>query len=218
MTASSLVRFDIEDAPSDADVEVLPNGLEAFNESKWPGHQQWRPLAVFARDGESIVAGLAGETYSGWLFIRYLWVSDALRGQGIGRKLMGDAEARALARGCHSAWVDTFSFQAPGFYPKLGYQVFGELDYPPGHKRIFLQKRLAREAGRRKLVESDVIATGPRDHCPSVAVFHGCAILHATQSFQPLRFIFLQLATITSNQQKRIRSEGTATTRGPVAI
>ena len=92
--------------------------------------------------GISIVAGLGGETYSGWLFIRYLWVSDALRGKGIGRELMGSAEARALERGCHSAWVDTFSFQAPGFYPKLGYQVFGELDYPPGHKRIFLQKRL----------------------------------------------------------------------------
>ena len=90
---SALLRFDIEDAPDDADVEVLPNGLEAFNESRWAGHQQWGPLAVFARDGESIVAGLAGETYSGWLFIRYLWVSDALRGQGIGRKLMGDAEA-----------------------------------------------------------------------------------------------------------------------------
>jgi hypothetical protein len=88
MTPSSRLSFDIEDAPSDADVEVLPNGLEAFNESKWPGHQQWRPLAVFARDGERIVAGLAGETYSGWLFIRYLWVSDALRSQGIGRKLM----------------------------------------------------------------------------------------------------------------------------------
>jgi GNAT superfamily N-acetyltransferase len=98
-----------------------------------------RPRSVH---GESIVAGLAGETYSGWLFIRYLWISDALRGQGIGRKLMGDAEARALERGCHSAWVDTFSFQAPGFYPRLGYEVFGELEYPPGHKRIFLQKRL----------------------------------------------------------------------------
>ena len=118
MISSSRLRFDIEDAPSDADVEVLPNGLEAFNESQWPGHQQWRPLAVFARDGTSIVAGLAGETYSGWLFIRYLWVSDALRGQGIGRKLMSDAETRALERGCHSAWVDTFSFQAPGFYPQ----------------------------------------------------------------------------------------------------
>ena len=72
--------------------------------------------------GESIVAGLAGETYSGWLFIRYLWVSEALRGKGIGRELMAGAEARALERGCHSAWVDTFSFQAPGFYPKLGYR------------------------------------------------------------------------------------------------
>jgi GNAT superfamily N-acetyltransferase len=142
MASSSQIRFDIEDAPSDADVEVLPNGLEAFNESRWPGHQQWRPLAVFARDRGSIVAGLAGETYSGWLFVRYLWVSGALRGKGIGRELMAGAEARALERGCHSAWVDTFSFQAPGFYPKLGYQVFGELDYPPGHKRIFLQKRL----------------------------------------------------------------------------
>jgi hypothetical protein len=56
---------------------------------------------------------------------------------------MGAAEGRAVERGCHSAWVDTFSFQAPGFYPKLGYEVFGELDYPPGHKRIFLQKRLS---------------------------------------------------------------------------
>src|ERR1700733_9515526 len=95
MTSSSRLRFDIEDAPSDAGVEVLPNGLEAFNESRWPGHQQWRPLAVFARDGGGIAAGLAGETYSGWLFIRYLWVSEARRGQGIGRKLMGGAEARA---------------------------------------------------------------------------------------------------------------------------
>ena len=142
MASSSRLRFDIEDAPSEADVEVLPNALEAFNESRWPGHRRWRPLAVFARDGESVVAGLAGETYSGWLFIRYLWVSDALRGRGIGRKLMAAAESKALERGCHSAWVDTFSFQAPGFYSKLGYAVFGELDYPPGHKRFFLQKRL----------------------------------------------------------------------------
>jgi GNAT superfamily N-acetyltransferase len=142
MTLPPPLRFDVEDAPVDADIEVLTNGLEAFNESRWPGHQPWRPLAAFAREGKSVVAGLAGETYSGWLFIRYLWVSDALRGRGIGRKLMADAEARALERSCHSAYVDTFSFQAPGFYPKLGYEVFGELDYPPGHKRIFLQKRL----------------------------------------------------------------------------
>lgn len=144
MTSASRLRLDIEDTPSDADIEVLPNGLEAYNEGQWPEHQPWRPLAVFARDGESIVAGLGGETYCGWLFIRYLWVSDAVRGRGIGRELMAGAEGRARERGCHSAWVDTFSFQAPGFYRKLGYEPFGELDYPPGHRRIFLQKRLTR--------------------------------------------------------------------------
>ena len=143
MDLPSGLRLNVEDQPAKDDIEVLPNGLEAFNESRWPGHQPWKALAVFARDRESIVAGLAGETYSGWLFIKYLWVSEALRGKGIGRALMAAAEGRAVGRGCHSAWVDTFSFQAPGFYPKLGYAPFGELDYPPDFKRIFFQKRLA---------------------------------------------------------------------------
>jgi GNAT superfamily N-acetyltransferase len=137
------LRLDIEDEPREADVELLSHRLEAFNESLWPGHQPWKPLGVFARDRESVVAGLAGDTYCGWLFVRYLWVSDALRGQGIGRKLMGAGENRALERGCHSVWLDTYSFQAPGFYRKLGYEVFGELDWSTDHKRIFLRKQLA---------------------------------------------------------------------------
>ena len=137
------LRLDVDDKPADADVEVLPSGLEAFNESRWPGHQRWRPLAVFAREGERIAGGLAGETYSGWLFIKYVWVNGALRGRGIGRELRRAAEGRAVERGCHSAWVDTFSFQAPGFYPKLGYEPFVEIDYPPDFKRIFFKKRQA---------------------------------------------------------------------------
>jgi GNAT superfamily N-acetyltransferase len=142
MSLPSRLRLDVDDKPNDADVEVLPNGLEAFNESRWPGHQKWRPLAVFAREPETIVGGLAGETYGGWLFIRYLWVSDALRGKGVGRELMAAAERRAVERGCWAAWVDTYSFQAPGFYRKLGYASFGELDWAPDFERIFLQKRL----------------------------------------------------------------------------
>ena len=135
-------RLAVEDEPAEADVEVLPHKLEAFNEQQWPQHPPWEPLGVFVRDEKEIVAGLAGETYCGWLFVRYLWVSDGLRGRGVGRELMARAEARARDRGCHSAWLDTFSFQAPGFYRKLGYEEFGRLDYPPDHQKHFLKKRL----------------------------------------------------------------------------
>ena len=146
MTLPETLRLDVEDEPATADVEALAWDLEAFNERRWPAHLPWKPLAVFARDGEKIVAGVAGETYAGWLFIRYLWVSESLRGRGIGRRLMAAAETRALDRGAHSAFVDTFSFQAPVFYRKLGYETFGELDWSPDFKRYFLRKRLAAPA------------------------------------------------------------------------
>jgi hypothetical protein len=55
---------------------------------------------------------------------------------------MAQAEARAVERGYHSAWLDTFSFQARGFYERLGYQQFGSLVYPPFHKRHFMKKLL----------------------------------------------------------------------------
>ena len=135
-------RLTVEDSPAEADVDVLPHALEAYNEGRWPQHSPWRPLAIFLREEVRIVAGLAGETYCGSLFVKYLWVSEGLRGRGVGRELMARAEARALERGCHSGWLDTFSFQARGFYEKLGYQEFGRLDYPPDHHRHFMRKRL----------------------------------------------------------------------------
>jgi GNAT superfamily N-acetyltransferase len=135
-------RLTVEDAPAEADVDVLAYGLEAYNESRWPQHPPWRPFAIFLRDEARIVAGLAGETYCGWLFVKYLWVSDGLRRRGVGRELMARAELCAREHGCHSAWLDTFSFQARGFYQKLGYEEFGRLDCPPDHHRHFMRKRL----------------------------------------------------------------------------
>jgi GNAT superfamily N-acetyltransferase len=135
-------RLTVEDAPDEADVEVLPYALEAHNEGRWPQHPTWQPLAIFLRDETRIVAGLAGETYCGWLHVKYLWVSEGLRGRGVGRELMVRAEVLARERGCHSAYLDTFSFQARGFYEKLGYEEFGRLDYPPDHHKHFMRKGL----------------------------------------------------------------------------
>lgn len=105
---------------------------------------QTTPLAFVLRDDAGEIAGgLIGELHWGWLRIGILAVAAGHRDGGWGRRLVEAAEQAAVAAGCHAAWVDTFGFQAPGFYQKLGYRVFGELpDYPVGQTRYFLTRRL----------------------------------------------------------------------------
>jgi len=77
-------------------------------------------------------------------------VQEELRGQGLGRELILQGESEARSRGCIGAYVNTFDFQAVGFYDRLGYVVFGQLDdFPPGHSRYFLRKQLASPESRR---------------------------------------------------------------------
>ena len=78
-----------------------------------------------------------------WLFVNWLWVADAYRKQGAGSQLMAGAEAVARTHGCRAAYLDTFTFQAPKFYERLGYREFGRLDdFPPGYSRIWFSKAL----------------------------------------------------------------------------
>lgn len=90
-----------------------------------------------------MIGGVFAKISYQWLFVDALWVSEVARGKGQGRNLLLRAEDEARSHGCLNAWVDTFSFQASGFYGKNGYTVFGELPgYPPGHTRYFLRKSL----------------------------------------------------------------------------
>jgi ribosomal protein S18 acetylase RimI-like enzyme len=129
--------------PSPDDLRFLESKLDAFNrEHAEPSH--YRPLAVFLRRGGELVGGACGSTQWKWLFVSDVWVAQSLRGSGWGRRIMDAIEAAAARRGCRAAHLDTFSFQALGFYEKLGYRRFGTLpDYPPGETRYFLWKELA---------------------------------------------------------------------------
>ncbi len=130
--------------PSAADRADILAPLDAFSRGR--GYA-WQPAALVLAlrdDAGRVVGGLTGEVQWGWLRIDILAVAEALRGGGWGRRLVEAAEAAAVAAGCHGAWVDTFTFQSPGFYERLGYVPFGELpDYPTGQTRIFFRKRLA---------------------------------------------------------------------------
>lgn len=91
-----------------------------------------------------ILGGLWGSTAYGYLHVDMLVLPESLRGRGIGTDLMRKAENEALRRGCHGAYLETFDFQARGFYEKLGYTLFGQLENtPPGHTRYFMSKVLA---------------------------------------------------------------------------
>jgi GNAT superfamily N-acetyltransferase len=119
--------------------------LAEYNASQ-AGPSQGRPIAVLVKDTSgAVIGGLWGYTGYEWLFTQLLVVPAALRGRGVGTEIMKIAEREAVQRGCHGAWLDTFEFQARGFYERLGYQCFGELpDYPTGYSRFFMKKTLAR--------------------------------------------------------------------------
>ena len=137
-------RLTFEAHPDEDDVEVLGLGLDDYNRG-FLGDTGYARITLFVRNGAGEVrAGLDGTAYAKWLFVSLLWVHADLRRGGIGSGLLAEAERRAAELGCHSAWLDTFSFQAPEFYQKLGYVPFGAIDLPPGHQRIFLQKPLSR--------------------------------------------------------------------------
>ncbi len=108
------------------------------------GPGRWGALAVTVRGGDGeVVGGLWGRTGYGFLFVELVALGPA-RGLGLGRKVMGLAEAEARRQGLLGIWLDTWTFQAPGFYPKLGFVECGRItEYPPGHDRIFYVKRFA---------------------------------------------------------------------------
>lgn len=130
------------ESPSDADREAILAPLRAYNISH-AGDPRIRPVALVLTDeaGEK-VGGLWGRCSYDWLFVELLSVPESHRGGNYGRALMAQAEEIARDHGCVGMWLDTFEFQARGFYEKLGFELFGTLeDHPVGRRRFFLRKR-----------------------------------------------------------------------------
>jgi ribosomal protein S18 acetylase RimI-like enzyme len=103
------------------------------------------PMIVAARDPDgNIIGGIVGRSIADWMHLEMLWVDGQHRGLGIGASLMAQAEAEARRRACVGVHFDTFSFQAPDLYPRLGYEQFAVIeDHPLGHRRVFFAKRFA---------------------------------------------------------------------------
>lgn len=129
--------------PDDSVWNVVGWGLHHYNIQQAGDPQSQQLCFVLRTPAQEIAGGLIGKTYWNWFYIDLLFVKEDLRGCGYGHRLLEQAENEARKRGAQHVYLDTFSFQAPHFYVQHGYQVFGQLnDFPPGHQRYFLTKRL----------------------------------------------------------------------------
>jgi GNAT superfamily N-acetyltransferase len=130
--------------PTSEEVRFLEDRLYEYNRDR-TAQDDGQLFAFFLRDdNQEIVAGLSGWTWAQACEIQALWVHSAWRGQGCGRALLASAEQEARAHGCKVILIGSYSFQAPAFYQKCGYELAWQLnDFPPGHQHCYLIKRLS---------------------------------------------------------------------------
>ena len=133
----------VNEHPSEKDVHELKQHLRDYNMAH-ANSQDGYPISIFLRDAKhQMVAGISGWLWGECLEIDYLWVHETLRGQGVGRRLVMVLEEAAIERGCRQITLETFNFQAPEFYEKLGYSVFGVIEgYGNRFRKFYMQKGL----------------------------------------------------------------------------
>lgn len=125
-------------------VSFLDAKIAEFNWARWEVSERKAIAVKLADENGEIIAGAAGRTFGDWLMINTLWVSEVLRGQQVGSKLLQKIEMAAQARGCNKALLDTLNFQAMPFYKKHGYQVqWTQENYPKTGCKYYMVKQLA---------------------------------------------------------------------------
>ena len=128
--------------PTPQDVQYLEDRIYEFN-STATGITDGEWLAFFVREADRIVAGLCGNTWGGTCELRQFWVQPSQRGRGLGTRLLRAAEQEARRRGCTQIVLTTFSFQAPSFYARHGFEVLATIDeHPRGYRNLLMRKRL----------------------------------------------------------------------------
>ena len=121
----------------------LWRGLIRFNRQQaGPFAYSRKVISVLQQDGR-LLGGLILESYWRESYIELLWLSPRARGAGLGKKLVTVAERAARRRGSRLIHLNTYSFQAPGFYEKQGFRRVGAISgSPKGERRYFYVKRL----------------------------------------------------------------------------
>ena len=140
----SEIRIESDPHASESLKQAVIDHLDMYNVGV-TGFTEYSPVNLFLRDGgEEVQGGLLASIWGGVMYVRILWVARALRGKGHGQRLLAAAEQRAIERGCRHVFLDTFSFQAPEFYVKHGYEQAAVINdfYADGDNLVVFRKRI----------------------------------------------------------------------------
>ncbi|WP_249898779.1 GNAT family N-acetyltransferase [Paenibacillus sp. PK3_47] len=101
-------------------------------------------ISLAAYENDIFAGGITGDIVWNILNVHLLAVDPSFRGNGLGAALLEELEARARLRGCKVSELTTMSWQAPHFYQKQGYEIFGEIKDCPneGQTKYYLKKKL----------------------------------------------------------------------------
>lgn len=131
------------DSPGDDEWGAIGGGINEYNQQHAGPENAKRVCFVLQDPEKKVVGGVIGLVYWDWFAIDLMYIQDPFRGQGYGTQLLKLAEDEARAMDVKHIHLDTFSFQAPDFYIKNGYEIFGTLDqFPSGHKRFYMTKNI----------------------------------------------------------------------------
>ncbi|AAZ24457.1 GNAT family N-acetyltransferase [Colwellia psychrerythraea] len=137
------MNIEVVENPEQELIDYLNKQISDFNWANWEVSERI-PLAVQIKSDEGeVIAGAAARSFGNWLLLDTLWVSDELRGQNIGSKILKEVEALGKKRGCIKCLLDTLNFQAMPFYEKHGYKTeWIQQDYPKTGCKYFMVKEL----------------------------------------------------------------------------
>jgi len=138
MTSFKLNAFSND---SNQELEFAVEQLKKFNRS-FTGPFESEQFGLIAKSkNNALIGAIHGNTEWEWVFIKHLWVREDHRSEGLGSELMEAIISASKERGRYKYYLSTFDFQAPDFYKKFGFEVFGKLPGVSGSYDSYYMKR-----------------------------------------------------------------------------
>lgn len=128
---------------NDALLKLIRDGLSEYSVDTVGSITSSETFGFKITAEEVIVGAAVVKVRLGEVYVEYLFVNSNFRGRGLGTMLMNSIMEFALSIKASFITLTTFSFQAPDFYKKMGFDLeFIRRGYDRGVSKYYFRKNL----------------------------------------------------------------------------